>query len=156
MLQYAWRPFHWCYNYYCRTDIDEATVISAQVKIQFRLFKNKILGISCCSTREDPSNDIIFTTVELILTKLGWFQHKSKFNFDFFKKKIKFLCFHAVSTREDPSIDLSITNEGLILTKDDFYLGVRTDRYDFGIFIRKHVKTHTHTHKKKNQLKAQN
>ena len=25
---YSWRPFHWCINYYYRTDIDEAMVIS--------------------------------------------------------------------------------------------------------------------------------
>ena len=28
MLWYSWRPFHWCINYYSRTDIDEAKVIS--------------------------------------------------------------------------------------------------------------------------------
>ena len=45
MLQYSWRPFHWCINYYCRTDIDEAKVIffldfgtSYKSKVQFRLF----------------------------------------------------------------------------------------------------------------------
>ena len=28
MVYYSWRPFHWCINYQCRTDIDEAMVIS--------------------------------------------------------------------------------------------------------------------------------
>ena len=28
VLYYSWRPFHWCINYYCRTDIDEARVNS--------------------------------------------------------------------------------------------------------------------------------
>ena len=27
MELYSWRPFHWCINYKCRTDIDEAKVI---------------------------------------------------------------------------------------------------------------------------------
>ena len=27
MVKYSWRPFHWCINYECRTDIDEAKVI---------------------------------------------------------------------------------------------------------------------------------
>ena len=41
-----------------------------------------------------------------------------KFNFELFKKKIKFLVSRIVaSTREDLSVDISITNVGLILTK---------------------------------------
>ena len=68
---------------YCRTDIDEARVISflgstsAHVKIQienqFRPFlkENQIFWVSCCSTREDLSIDVSITTVRLILTKLG-------------------------------------------------------------------------------------
>ena len=28
VVQYSWRPFYWCINYWCRTDIDEARVIS--------------------------------------------------------------------------------------------------------------------------------
>ena len=50
MLYYSWRPFHWCINYQCRTDIDEATVISAlrrKSKFEFWTFlkkKIKFLG----------------------------------------------------------------------------------------------------------------
>ena len=41
MLYYSWRPFHWCINYKCRTDIDEAKVISAfrqKSKFEFRTY----------------------------------------------------------------------------------------------------------------------
>ena len=47
---YSWRPFHWCINYKCRTDIDEAKVISAlrqKSKFEFQTFlkkKIKFLG----------------------------------------------------------------------------------------------------------------
>ena len=44
MLYYSWRPFHWCINYKCRTDIDEAKVISAfrqKSKFEFRTFLRK-------------------------------------------------------------------------------------------------------------------
>ena len=42
-------------------------------------------------------------------------QHKSKYNFKLFEKKINILGFHVVvSTREDLSINVSITNVGLI------------------------------------------
>ena len=79
MVQYSWRPFHWCINYQCRTDIDEAKVISAlrhKSNFEFRTFlkeKNRIFGFSWCSTREDLSIDVSITNVGLILTKLRWF-----------------------------------------------------------------------------------
>ena len=78
MLQYSWRPFHWCINYQCRTDIDEAKVISARrhkSKFNFELFwkKNLIFGFPWCSTREDLSIDASITNIGLILTKLWWF-----------------------------------------------------------------------------------
>ena len=65
--------FLWCINYLCRTDIDEARVISAlrhKSKFNLELFwkKNQIFGFPCCSTRE-----VLMITVGLILTKLGWF-----------------------------------------------------------------------------------
>ena len=44
MLYYSWRPFHWCINYKCRTDIDEAKVISAfrqKSKFEFQTFLRK-------------------------------------------------------------------------------------------------------------------
>ena len=44
MVYYSWRPFHWCINYWCRTDIDEAKVISAirqKSKFEFRTFLKK-------------------------------------------------------------------------------------------------------------------
>ena len=44
MLYYSSRPFHWCINYYCKTDIDEAKVISAfrqKSKFEFRTFLKK-------------------------------------------------------------------------------------------------------------------
>ena len=102
----------------------------------FELFwkkKNQILGFPWCSTREDPSIDVSFTNVRLILTKLRWFQlfvKSQNSNFELFWKKIQIFGFPWCSTREDLSIDVSITNVGLILTKLWWYLflGVRTDR----------------------------
>ena len=76
MLEYSWRPIHWCINYYCRTDIDEARVMSAlRHKPKFNPFWKEIqfLGFPCCSTHKDLSVDVSITTVGLILTKLGWF-----------------------------------------------------------------------------------
>ena len=61
MLKYLWRPFHWCINYYCRTDIDEAKVISILgVRTDMQNFgiltwkhigtqKSSKLGVSCRS-----------------------------------------------------------------------------------------------------------
>ena len=121
------KTFHWCINYYC---------------------------------------------IGLILTKLGWFQHFSSSQNSIltcFEKKRIFFGFPYCSTREDLSIDVSITNVGMILMKLGGFLfsgygqtdrwadkqtDGRTGRHDFGILIWKHVGTHTH--KKKNQLKAQN
>ena len=56
-------------------------------------------------------SDIDETKVILVL------QHKSKFNFELFWKKIKFLDFQAVVSVKNLSIDVSITNVGMILTK---------------------------------------
>ena len=59
------------------TDIEEAMVILAlrhKPKFHFDLFwKENLFFFSCCSTREDLSIDVSFTTVGLILTKLGWY-----------------------------------------------------------------------------------
>ena len=92
MKKYSWRPFHWCINYYCRTDIDEAKVISAiRQKSKFKLFwKKRILGIPWCSIREDLSIDVSITNVGLTLTKLRWFQlfvKNQNSNFELFWKK---------------------------------------------------------------------
>ena len=79
MIENLWRPLHWCIKYQCRTDIDEARVISAlqnKSKFNFELFwkkKNQIFRFPCCSAREDHSIDVSITNVELILTKPGWF-----------------------------------------------------------------------------------
>ena len=68
----------------------------------FELFwkKNQILGFLWCSTHEDLSIDVSITNVGLILTKLRWFQlfvKRQISNFElFWKKIIKFLCFHVV------------------------------------------------------------
>ena len=53
MLQYL-RSFHWCINYQCRTDIDEAKMISAlrhKSKFEFQTFLKKIqiVGLPWCS-----------------------------------------------------------------------------------------------------------
>ena len=74
---YSWRPFHWCINYYCRTDIDEARVISA-VRHEYlsqNSFPPFLKGKSnfWVPIREELSIDVSNTAVELILTKLGWF-----------------------------------------------------------------------------------
>ena len=61
--------------------------------------KNQIFGFPCCSTREDLSIDVSITNVELILTKLRWFQlfvKSQNSNFELFWKKIQFLGFHGV------------------------------------------------------------
>ena len=76
----------------CRTDIDEAKVISAlRQKSKFELFwKNQILGFPWCSTREDISIDVSITNVGQILTKLWWFQlfvESQNSNFELFWKK---------------------------------------------------------------------
>ena len=164
MLYYSWRPFHWCINYQCRTDIDEAKVISAfrqKSKFKFQTFlkKNQIFGFPWRSTREYLSIDVSITNVGLILTKLRWFQLFVKSqnpNFELFWKKNPIFGFPWRSTREDLSIDVSITNVGLILTKLWWFLfsgygqmdrqtdgqtDRRTDRHGFGILLWKHVGT---------------
>ena len=124
----------------------------------FELFwkKNQIFGFQWCSTREDLSIDVLITNVELILTKLRWFQLfvKSQIsNFElFWKKKNQIFGLPWCSTREDLSIDVSITNVGLILTKLRGFLFSgcgQTDR----VLESSHGNMSTH---KKFQLKAQN
>ena len=48
------------------------------------------------------SMDALFTPVEPILKKRETFQHKSKFKFNLFESKIKFLGFHAVFVKPFP------------------------------------------------------
>ena len=110
--------------------------------------KNQIFGFPCCSTREDLSIDVSITNLELILTKLWWFQLfvtiKSKFEFQTFWKKIQIFGFPWCSIREDLSIDVSIINVGLILTKPGWFLFLgygQMDRHGFGILTWKHVGT---------------
>ena len=104
MLYYSWRPFHWCINYQCRADIDEAKVISAlrqKSKFEFRtlLKKKKIQFLGFHGVvLEDFSIDVSNTNVGLILTKLRRFQLFVKIwisNF-FEKKKSLILGFHAI------------------------------------------------------------
>ena len=78
MLKYLWRPFHWCINYQCRTDIDKTKVISAlqhKSKFNFELKRKYkyIFGFPCWSTCKDLSIDVSITNVGLILMKPGWF-----------------------------------------------------------------------------------
>ena len=105
MLYYSWTPFHWCINYYCRTDIDEARVISA--------LRHKS-------------------------------KYKSKFNFDLFKKKIKFWRFHAVVLVKTFLLNYYCRTD-IDEVRVISFLGVRTDgqtdRHDFGIPIWRHVGT---------------
>ena len=90
--------FHWCINFQCRADIDEAKIISAlclKSKFEFRtsLKKIQIFGFPCCSSREDLSIDESITNVGLILTKLKLFQLFStsqNSNFELFWKKSNF------------------------------------------------------------------
>ena len=67
-------------------------------------------------------------------------QHKSKYEFELFWKKIGFPC---CSNREDLSIDVSTTNVGLILRKARVisFLGVRTKFIfvNFELFWRKKI-----------------
>ena len=122
-----WKPFHWCINYQCRTDIDEAKVISVlrhKSKFEFQTFLKKIqiFGFPWCSTREDLSVGVLFTNVGLILTKPGGFlfsgygQNSISSILNFFWKNQLF-GFPWCSTREDLFIDVSITIVGVILTK---------------------------------------
>ena len=118
------RPFYWCINFYCKTDIDKPRVTSAcqhKSKFNFYLFwkEIQIFGFPCCISRENLSIHVSITNVGLILLKM-WFQiiNTSQNSIStFFEKKLKFWSFPCCSTREDLSIDVSITNVGLILTK---------------------------------------
>ena len=144
---------YWCTNYKCRTDIDEAKMISAlqlKSKFEFRTLKKKgvqFFGFPWCSTREDFSIDVSITNVALILAKLRWFQlfsSSQNSNFELFWENFQIIEFPCCSTREHLSIDVSITNAGLILTKLWWLLnsGYRqTDRHGFVILIWKHVGT---------------
>ena len=50
--------------------------------------KKKKIEFPCC--RKPLQSCTIITHVVMTLTKLGWFQHKSKYNFDFWKKNGNF------------------------------------------------------------------
>ena len=126
------------------------------------IYKINIFGFPCCSTREDISIDVSITNVELILTKLRWFQlfvKSQNSNFELFWKKITFLGFDGVVlVIEDLSIDVSITNVGLILTKLWWVLfsgygqtDGQTDRQTR--FWNPHVKTCRRTKNFKSKLK---
>ena len=89
-------------------------------------------------------------------------QHKSKFEFRTFVKKIHIFGLPLCSTREDLSIDVSITNVGLILTKlycDFFSRGTdrwterQTDRQTDTVLESSYGNMSAH---KKFQLKTQN
>ena len=78
------------------------SAVQKQVKIQFWTFlkkKIKFLGFHVeVPTREDLSIDVSITNVEMTVMKLRWFQlyrlqHKSKFNFKLFWKKIQLFGF---------------------------------------------------------------
>ena len=105
------------------------------------LKKIHISGFPWCSTREDHSIDVSITNVELIVTKLRWFQLfviSQNSNFEFFWKKNQIFGFPWCSTREDLSIDVSITNVGLILTKLWwFQLFVKSQNSNFELFGKK-------------------
>ena len=139
-------------------------------KFKFRTFlkKNQIFGLASCSSREDLSIDVSITNVELILTKLRWFQHFStsqNSNFElFWKKKNQIFGLASCSSREDLSIDVSITNVGLILTKLWWFLfsgygqmdrqtDGRTDRQTDTVLESSHGNMSAH---KKFQLKTKN
>ena len=109
MLLYSWRPSHWCINYYCWTDIVKARVFSAlrhnskhMSKFNSTFYERKIkfFGFPCCSTHKDLPIDASISSVELILTKLGWFQNFSKsqntHQNSILTYKINFLGSHAV------------------------------------------------------------
>ena len=92
---------------------------------------------------------IIYYCIGVILTKLKWFQHKSKynlkFNFHLFEKKFKFLGFHAVVLVKTWPLMYQYCRTDIDEARVIFYLGVRTDRrtdsHDFGILIWKQVIT---------------
>ena len=119
-----WRPIHWCINNYCRTDIDEARVISAfrhKSKFNLELFWKKIKFLSF--------HAVVLMKTFLLMYQLpmqDWYW-RSYGDFsssaqviirisNFFEKN-QIFGFPCCSTREDLSIDVSITNVGLILTK---------------------------------------
>ena len=144
------------------------SAVCQKSKFEFRTFlekKNQIFGFPWCSTREDLSIDVLITNVELILTKLRWFQLfvKSQIsNFELFWKKNQIFGFPWCSTREDLSIDVSITNVGLILTKLRGFLfsgGGQTDGRTDGRtdrqtrFWNPHMETCRHTKNFNSKLK---
>ena len=61
----------------------------------FFFFFDQILGSpAVVGTRENLSIRVSIATIGVLLMNPGWFQHKSKFNFDLFEKKkiFGFLC----------------------------------------------------------------
>ena len=130
-------------------------------RIQFRTFmkkRNQIFWFSCCSTREDLSIDVSITNVELILTKLRWFQlfvKNQNSNFEtILKKKNQNFGFPWCSTRDNLSIDVSITNVGLILTKLWWYLFSGCGQTDGQTrFWNPHMETCRHTKNFNSKLK---
>ena len=96
MLYCSWRPFNWCINYQCRTDIHKAKVISDRQhksKFNFDFFYIQIFGFPCFSTHKDLSIDVTITNVGLILTKLWWIQlfvTSQNLNFELPWRKFKF------------------------------------------------------------------
>ena len=67
----------------------------------------------------------------------GRHKNKSKFNFDLFEKKIKFLSFHGVLLVKTFQLSRTDIDEAMAIS----FLGVRTDRHGFGILTWKHVGT---------------
>ena len=133
------------------TKHDSRNTKESILKINFLCFRVVVLVKSL--SNHVTTNYYCKTNVDEVKV-ISAFQHKSKFNFDLFRKEIELFVFTSCSTREDLPIDESITTVGMILTKlGEFIFRAtdrQTDRHNFGIFIRKHVGT------QKIQLNAQN
>ena len=118
MIVNSWRSLHWCINCQCRTDIDEAKIISSlqeqvkiQIEIQFRtsMKRNSNFWVSMLYI-------VLVKTFPLICINYQYrtdideakvissLQRKSKFNFDL----TKYCGFPCCSTREDFSIDVQL------------------------------------------------
>ena len=111
-------------DYQCRTDIDEAKVISARQhksKFNFELFEQKIFNfwVLIFSTREDLPIDVSISyqcrtdideskMISALCLLVCQNRHKSKFEFRTFLKKIKIFEFSWCSTSENLSIDVAI------------------------------------------------
>ena len=98
-----------------------------------------------------PLIDVSITNIELILTKLRWFQLfvTSQNSISFFL--ITIFMFPCCSTREDLSIDVSITNVWLILTKILWFLFSGYGQTD--TVLKSHMETCLHTKKFNSNLK---